>query len=169
MKLIGYVCICLLGILLVNSCATKQDQRAGNAKENVDQEQVVVFVCEHGSAKSIIAAAHFNRLAAEKGLKLRAVARGTNPDEELSSKTVEGLGSDGLKASEQKPKQLSKDDIVGVSRVVAFCQLPEDYYKAVSVQEWKDVPSVGEDYNKARDVMVERIKHLLDEIKMEKK
>ena len=37
------------------------------------QEQTIVFVCEHGSAKSVVAAAHFDRLAGERGLGLRAV------------------------------------------------------------------------------------------------
>ena len=31
------------------------------------QEQTVLFVCEHGAAKSVIAAAQFNKLAKEKG------------------------------------------------------------------------------------------------------
>ena len=34
--------------------------------------QKVAFVCLHGSAKSLIAAEYFNRLAAEKSLPLRA-------------------------------------------------------------------------------------------------
>ncbi len=33
----------------------------------MDEESVAVFVCEHGAAKSIVAAAHFNRIAREKG------------------------------------------------------------------------------------------------------
>ncbi len=32
----------------------------------MDQEPVVLFVCEHGTAKSIVAAAHFNKIAQEK-------------------------------------------------------------------------------------------------------
>ncbi len=48
-----------------------------NEKQNHDR--MVVFVCEHGSAKSVIAAAFFDKLARERGLTLRAVARGTQP------------------------------------------------------------------------------------------
>ena len=40
----------------------------------------VLFVCEHGAAKSVIAAAYFNQLASEKNLDVRAIERGTNPD-----------------------------------------------------------------------------------------
>src|SRR5262252_2600344 len=42
----------------------------------------VLFVCLHGAAKSVIAAAHFRRLAAAQGLAMDAVAAGTEPDVE---------------------------------------------------------------------------------------
>ncbi len=48
------------------------------------QTPIIVFVCEHGAAKSVIAATYFNKLANEKGLNLKAIARGTHPDQELS-------------------------------------------------------------------------------------
>ena len=36
----------------------------------------VLFVCLHGAAKSVVAAAHFRRLAAARGLAIDAVAAG---------------------------------------------------------------------------------------------
>src|SRR5581483_8682919 len=39
----------------------------------------VVFVCEHGAAKSVIATMYFNKIAAERGLQARATYRGVNP------------------------------------------------------------------------------------------
>jgi protein-tyrosine-phosphatase len=44
-------------------------------------DKTIIFVCEHGAAKSVIAAAYFNRFAEQRGLNLRAAARGTNPDD----------------------------------------------------------------------------------------
>jgi arsenate reductase (thioredoxin) len=49
------------------------------------QDPTVVFVCEHGAAKSVIATAYFNKLAAERGLRTRAIYRGVNPDSALSA------------------------------------------------------------------------------------
>src|SRR5919198_3447437 len=40
----------------------------------------VLFVCVHGAAKSVIAAAHFRKLAAARGISIDAVAAGTEPD-----------------------------------------------------------------------------------------
>ncbi|HKJ40410.1 MAG TPA: hypothetical protein VJ972_16695 [Anaerolineales bacterium] len=38
------------------------------------QTSTIVFVCEHGSAKSIVASAYFNKLTAENGLDIRSIA-----------------------------------------------------------------------------------------------
>ena len=124
----------------------------------------VLFVCEHGAAKSIIAAAHFNKLASEKNLDLRAIARGTNPDAELSSNTVAGLQADSLTPTESIPQKLSLADVESARRVVAFCELPEEYRSKTVIEQWDGVPPVSEDYEKARDAIVERIHRLVKTI-----
>ena len=70
-------------------------------KKLIGEEQVVIFVCEHGSAKSVVAAAHFNKLAKERNLPVRAISRGTNPDEEIAPIAASGLQADGLAAGEE--------------------------------------------------------------------
>src|SRR5215813_14789881 len=70
----------------------------------------VVFVCEHGAAKSVIAAAHFNRLASELKLPYRAVSRGTNPDDAVAPTVQTRLAAEGLDVSAWKPKLVSDDD-----------------------------------------------------------
>lgn len=125
----------------------------------------VLFVCEHGAAKSIIAATHFNKLASEKNLDLRAIARGTNPDAELSSNTVAGLQADGLTPTESIPQKLSLADVESTQRVVTFCELPEEYRSKTVIEQWDGVPPVSEDYEKARDAIVERIHRLIVEEK----
>lgn len=43
----------------------------------------VVFVCEHGSSKSLVAATLFNKMAEQRGLTVRALSRA------VSEKTVD--------------------------------------------------------------------------------
>jgi protein-tyrosine-phosphatase len=126
------------------------------------QPTTILFVCEHGAAKSVIAATYFNKLASEKNLDVRAVARGTTPDEELSSKTVAGLQADGLTPTESVPQKLSRADIESTQRVVAFCELPDEYRSKVVVEQWDGVPPVSVDYETARDAIVERINRLMN-------
>jgi arsenate reductase (thioredoxin) len=157
--------VCLTGfaaIMVFSLAVNGQDQ---DAEKKTEQTAAVVFVCEHGAAKSVVAAAHFNKLARERGLNLRAIARGTNPDNEISPKAVLGLQADRLKSSEPAPKKISKADLIGAKRVITFCLLPDDYPGEVKVESWEDVPSMDKDYGKARDWMVERIGRLLEELK----
>ena len=89
---------------------------SGFAQSEEGGSRTVVFVCEHGSAKSIIAAAYFNRLANEKGVQYRAIARGTKPDEKIDSKVENNLAADGLDVSSWKPVKVSDKDVRGAKR-----------------------------------------------------
>ncbi len=62
--------------------------------KNKETTKTILFVCEHGAAKSVVAAAYFNRLAEEKGLNYKTVFRGTKPDSLLSAGTIKGLKMD---------------------------------------------------------------------------
>src|SRR5215813_8348648 len=89
------------------------------------QIQTILFVCEHGSAKSVIAAAHFNRLAEQKNLPYRAIARGTNPDPEIPQQVRSNLAKDGLDVPTSKPQLVAEKDVREAARVVTFgCKLP---------------------------------------------
>lgn len=128
----------------------------------MNQNSIIVFVCEHGAAKSILAAAYFNKLAHEKNLNFHAIARGTNPDQELSPQAVTGLHEDGLIPTESVPRKLSLAEVESAQRVITFCELPLEYQEKAPIELWDDVPPVSEDYKKARQVIIERISHLLN-------
>lgn len=129
----------------------------------MDQKHVILFVCEHGAAKSIIAAAYYNKLAGEKNLNIHAIARGTNPDPELSPKTISGLHADGLTPTELIPQKLSLADIESAQSIVTFCELPKEYQNKIKIENWDDVPPVSENYEKARDTIIEQLKQLLNQ------
>ena len=129
-----------------------------------NRERTIVFVCEHGAAQSVIAAAYFNKLAEEKHLRFRAVARGTSPQEKISVSAVQGLHSDGMAASEQPPTKLTTHEADRAVRVVTFLKLPNEYYAHAKVDQWSDVPPVSEGYGKARDLIVGHVNALLREL-----
>jgi protein-tyrosine-phosphatase len=85
----------------------------------------IVFVCEHGAAKSVIAAAYFNKLTSEKGLRERAIYRGASPQAELSVATLKGLRDDGLTVPTSKPGPIASDDVTSATHTFAIgCSLP---------------------------------------------
>jgi protein-tyrosine-phosphatase len=123
----------------------------------------VVFVCEHGSAKSVIAAAHFQRLAAAAGLDVRAISRGTDPDPAFPPNALDGLERDGLRPLDDAPKLLDAGELANARRVVAFCTVPDSYSYNRPIERW-DVPAVSDDYETARRAIVSRVAHLVREL-----
>ena len=128
----------------------------------MNQNSIIVFVCEHGAAKSIVAAAYFNKLASDLGLNLRAIARGTHPDRELSPIAIAGLHADGLTQSESLPRKLSLADIESAQQVVTFCEVPVEYHEKAVIERWDGVSPVSENYEQARDAILERINKLIN-------
>jgi protein-tyrosine-phosphatase len=123
----------------------------------------VLFVCEHGSAKSIVAAAHFNQIAAARGLPFRAISRGTVPDAEMAPAAVKGLLGDGLKPDEPAPTKLEQSDLDAAVRVVTFCALPPELQARSPVEQW-EVPPVSTEYAASREAMLVQIERLLLEL-----
>jgi protein-tyrosine-phosphatase len=126
----------------------------------------VVFVCEHGSAKSVIAAGHFNRIAAERKLSLRAISRGTTPDATIPETIRSGMLADKLDVSAWKPQLFSSADVKGATRIVTLaCELPsEARVPPAKLERWNDIPPVGNGYEAARRAIVDHIEQLLKTI-----
>src|SRR5258707_14873569 len=131
----------------------------------------VVFVCEHGAAKSVIAAAHFNRLASQSNLPYRAVARGTKPDDAVAPAVRTGLAADGLDVSTSKPKAVSDEDIARAGRVVSLATDLRQTRPSVKPKllAWDDIPSVSQDYSAARTAIVREVEKLVAKLAAEEK
>ena len=124
----------------------------------------VLFVCLHGSAKSVIASQYFRRLAAERGVDVEVNSAGTEPDPAIPPGVVRGLLGDGIDVSGLRPRPVTRKDLARASRVVAFgCDLGETPTPGTPIERWDDVPAVSEDFKKARDAIVVRVSRLLDE------
>lgn len=123
----------------------------------------ILFVCEHGSAKSVVAAAHFNQIAAARGLPFRAISRGTVPDAGMAPVAVKGLLGDGLKPDEPAPTKLDQSDLDAAARVVSFCALPPELQVRSPVEQW-EVPPVSTEYAASREAMLVQIERLLLEL-----
>jgi len=124
----------------------------------------VIFVCEHGAAKSVIATAYFNKLSAERGLPYRATFRGTTPQDDLSVGAVEGLRADGLAIPTGKPSAISEGDVDGATHIFAIgCTLPTAAAKSGKASDWTDVPD-NQGYAAMRDAIVRHVTALLDDL-----
>jgi arsenate reductase len=124
----------------------------------------VLFVCLHGSAKSLIALEHFRRLAAERGVDAEASSAGTEPDTDVPPNVVQGLLGDGIDIRERRPRQLTRADLESATRVITFgCELGDLAPPGLALERWDDIPAVSDDFTKARDAIVARLPRLFDE------
>jgi arsenate reductase (thioredoxin) len=140
--------------------------RLSSAAES-DATRKVVFVCEHGNVKSLMAASYFNQLATQRGLPFRAVSRGVAPDSTTVPKPiVAGLHADGVDVSGFHPSKLAATDIVDAARVVAIgTELPANATAAeLPIERWNDVPPASTNYDAARISLKAHVTELLDRL-----
>ena len=123
----------------------------------------VVFVCEHGNGKSLIAREWFNRLAAERRLDFHAVARGVTPETSVPPAIADALRSDGFDVSGFEPRAFSAADVTGAAWVVgigvelSFARERGD----APLDAWEGVPPASQRYAESRDALRARIEALL--------
>jgi len=152
----------LAGLLTITAAVAQKPAKPQGPPE-------VVFVCEHGAAKSVIAAAYFNKVAAERGLPQRAVARGVHPDPAYSPAVVQGLKNDGIAFENGRPESVSDKDLTPAAHIVTLgCKLPQAPSGKSDVRNWDEV-NMGEGYVAARDAIAKRVEQLIQELSARKR
>jgi arsenate reductase (thioredoxin) len=125
------------------------------------EQSLVLFVCLHASAKSLIAAEYFNKLAADRGLPFRAVSAGTEPDGAVPPHVVAGMRGDGYDVSRRIPLTLTRELAAPARVAITFEPDLEPYVgSACRVERW-EVPAVSDDYAVARDAIRARVDRLV--------
>jgi arsenate reductase (thioredoxin) len=128
------------------------------------KQKTILFVCEHGSAKSIVAASHFRKMAKQEGLDIKVISRGTNPDKAVPEKVNQFLVQDGFEKHLAVPERLSADDIRDADYVVAFSPLPAALGQPHRLEAWS-IPSFEAGYPAARDSITANIQRIIQRIK----
>jgi protein-tyrosine-phosphatase len=139
---------------------TRQKGRSAS----LTRQDSVVFVCEHGAAKSVVAAALFDRIAAERNLPYRALARGVSPDPAIPESIMRGLTLDGLTPTSTRPEAIRDSELTAAARVVTIaCELPPGSPQ-VRRTDWTDIPAFAENYEAGRTALQKRIEALVAEL-----
>jgi arsenate reductase (thioredoxin) len=126
------------------------------------QTKKIIFVCEHGAGKSVVAASFFNKLAKERNLDYFAECRGTTPDTNVSLNTQEGLTKDNVYDASIKPTKLQQIDVTTAERIILFTSPPSGLDTKIKTENWSDVENVDAEYPGRRDAIIKKITILLD-------
>ena len=83
----------------------------------------IVFVCEHGSSKSLVAAELFNRAAQQRGIPARAISRAVSEktvEAAVPPRLVRSLSGDGFDDASFRPQPLTTGEAKNASHVVVI-------------------------------------------------
>ena len=127
----------------------------------------IVFICEHGAAKSVLASALFNRAAQQQKLPFRSVARGLRPDAQVPPKIVAALRADGFDLADFQPAPVDDAEIASASHVVAIGVESSIESRHPEIEMWNDIPSPA-DYAAARAALQRQIDALLEAMRSAK-
>jgi len=122
----------------------------------------IVFLCPHGAAKSVIAAAYCQQLADRQNVPLRVTAAGTEPDAKVSPAVLELLRMEGIDIADQRPRRVTPEELVAASRIISLgCDLGDLQTADTVVEYWDDVPPPSQNLLLARDQIRAHVEQLV--------
>ncbi len=131
----------------------------------------VLFVCVHNAGRSQMAKAMFNRLAAERGLALRAESAGTEPGESVHDIVAEAMQEMAFDLRAERPKLLTDEMVEESQRVITMgCAIDAEACPAIflrDVEDWGLPDPKGQPIGEVRairDVIGGKVEELLGEL-----
>ena len=158
------VAVALLGLCTATAFTAEHGQTEASGGER-GKPPTILFMCPHGAAKSVLASAYFQRLAKERGLNVRVLSAGTDPDPDVAPVVAKHLKNQGYEIPIAKPRRATADDLVVADVVVSIgCDLKDLPVPRGTLVKWDDVPSPSEDFARADEKIRERVLQLVDEL-----
>jgi protein-tyrosine-phosphatase len=125
----------------------------------------ILFLCPHNAAKSVMAAAYFQRLAEERNLDYTAESAGTEPSETVSGAVAELLLVEGIDVRAHQPRSVTREELGTARRVISMgCDIEDIKPPGVEIDHW-DVPMASEDLQGARAAIRQAVEALVNELK----
>ena len=130
---------------------------------------VVLFMCPHGAAKSVMASAYFQKLAKERGLNVRVDAAGTEPEPALSKSVVAHLQKNNYAIPIEKPRAATAADMNGADVVISMgCDLSKLPAPKGQLKTW-NVPDFSANFDAAEQAIRDQVTKLVDEMVAQQK
>ena len=127
----------------------------------------IVFVCPHGAAKSVMAAAYFQQLADQRGLDYRAICAGTEPDAIVAPRVAQLLQSEGVGLPADPPRKPTAEELASAESIISLgCTDAELGVAAEQVEHWDDVPAPSQNLSGARDAIFAHVESLVNSMQM---
>ncbi len=122
-------------------------------------KSAILFLCPHGGAKSVMAAAYFNRVAEERGLPfIASAAAAEDPYDSVPDPVADLLQRDGVDVHAFQPRRVEAGEMSAAAKVVAIgCDL-------AGVEQWNDVPPASDDLHGSASAIRRHVAALAKEL-----
>jgi arsenate reductase (thioredoxin) len=122
----------------------------------------IIFLCPHGAAKSVLAAAYCQQLADQWGVPLHATSAGTEPDAVVAPAVVALLHAEGIDVADQRPRRVAAEELAIAHRIISLgCDLGDLARPGMVIEHWDDVPQPSQDLPEARDRIRDHVEQLV--------
>ena len=130
----------------------------------------ILFVCEHGAARSVIASKYFEQVASQNGVNAIVQYRGISPDSIVGKVTRQNLVKEGFQVSNARPGKLNRQIIDESDLIILLdCQMPSGFdYSKEKVLRFSGIPSISENYNAASDSIRQIVQQVFLQIRKDK-
>ncbi len=126
----------------------------------------IVFLCPHGAAKSVLAAAYCQQLAAQWGVPLHVTSASTEPDAEVAPAVVTLLRAEGIDVAGQRPHRVTAEELATADRIISLgCDLGDLARPGMVIEHWDDVPPPSQNLLATRDRIRAHVEQLVVAIK----
>ena len=152
------ICVMGFGVPTVAS-------QTGTGHPKTSKPPTVLFMCPHGAAKSVLASAYFQRRAKERGLNVRVVSAGTEPDPAVSPAVAAHLKAQGYPVPMAQPRKVAPEEFASADVVISIgCDLAALPLPRGRLVRWDDVPAPSERFTAADEAIRQRVNDLVEEL-----
>ncbi len=135
---------------------------------NPEPPTQILFVCEHGNVKSLMAASYFNQMAQQQNLPFRAASYGIKVDTKpVPAAIVDGLRADGFDVAAFQPLEITALGVSSAKRVITIgVSLPDSMRAAaISPEKWDDVPPATINFEASSKSLKAHVEKLIQELR----
>ena len=137
--------------------------------QSTPKTPVILFMCPHGAAKSVMASAYFQKMAKERGLNVRVDAAGTDPEPALSKAVVAHLQKNNYTIPIEKPRAATAADMSSADVVISMgCDLSKLPAPQGQLKNW-NVPDFSANFDAAEQAIRDQVTKLVDELVAQQK
>ena len=114
----------------------------------------ILFLCPHGAAKSVLAAAYLRQQATKCNLPLSAQFAGTDPSAQISPAVIDALRLEGIDWSAQIPHLVTQAELDQAHHIISLgCSPDEIGSTSTPIEDWSDIPAPSQNLRAATEAI----------------